>query len=88
MKDVFDEYGTRILGYVIALLGAVGALATTGAFAGLLDDSAIRWVGIVASVSTTVFGGATVVRGASNAAQIKVATALETAIKATPGEST
>lgn len=84
MKEIIDEYGTRILGYILSALGAIGILATTGSFNGLLEESTIRWVAIVASVATTVFGGATVVRGTNNAAQIKVASAMETAIKATP----
>lgn len=84
MKEIIDEYGTRILGYILAALGAIGTLATTGAFMGLLEDSTIRWLAIAASVATTVFGGATVVRGANNAAQIKVASAIDTALKSTP----
>lgn len=86
MKEMFEEYGTRLLGTIVSVLGAVGILATTGAFEGLLADTTVRWIAIVASVATTVFGGATVVRGASNAAQIKVASAMEAAIKATPAE--
>ena len=84
MKEIIDTYGTRILGYILATLGAIGTLATTGAFEGLLEVSTIRWLGIVATLSTTVFGMGTVARGSSNAAQIRVADAMETAINATP----
>lgn len=84
MKEIIDEYGTRILGYLLSAIGVIGTLTTTGAFMDLLDENTIRWMAIVASVMTAVFGGATVARGSSNAAQIKVASAMETAINATP----
>ena len=84
MKEIIDTYGTRILGYILATLGAIGTLATTGSFEGLLEPATIRWLGIIASLSTTVFGMGTVARGSSNAAEIRVADAMETAINATP----
>ena len=84
MKEILDTYGTRILGYILATLGAIGTLATTGAFEGLLEPATVRWLGIVATLSTTVFGMGTVARGSSNAAGIRVADAMETAINATP----
>ena len=88
MKEIIDEYGTRILGYILATLGAIGTLATTGAFEGLLEATTIRWLAIIASLSTTVFGMGTVARGSSNAAGIRVADAMQTAINTTPpGES-
>lgn len=86
MKEIIDEYGTRILGYLTVLAGGIQTLTTTGSFQGLLSDPAIRWTGIVTGLFTLVFGGATIVRGSSNAAQIKVASAIETAIRSTPGE--
>lgn len=87
MKELFDAYGTRILGYILAALGAVGTLATTGAFDGLLAETTVRWLAIIASLFTTVFGMGTVARGSATAAGNRVAEALETAINATPGES-
>lgn len=94
MKEIFDEYGTRILGYIVLTMGTIGTLATTGAFNGLLEEPTIRWVAIAAALVTTVFGGATVAKGSSNATQIKVAeakatvaSAMETALNTPPPAS-
>lgn len=85
MNGFWSENGTKILGGMTAGLGTLQTFITTGAFDQLLSKIAIGWMGIILGTLTAVLGGATMARGFNNSAQAKVATAMETAIKATPG---
>jgi hypothetical protein len=82
MKAFFDEHGTKIYGGVTAFLGALATLISTGAFTQLMTPVAIGWLNIFVSLATATVGGMTIARGFNNSTQAKVASALETAIKA------
>lgn len=87
MNSFYSEHGTKILGALTAVLGTLASLIAAGAFKELLTPTAIGWLNIFVSLSTAGVGGATMARGFNNSAQAKVASAMETAIKATPGQS-
>lgn len=82
--SLISEHGTKLYGSATAILGALSTLITTGAFNGLLSDSGVRWIGIVAALATAAIGGMTAARGFNNTTQERVAAAMETAIKAQP----
>lgn len=80
----FENHGTKILGAITSFLGTLASLIATGAFDKLLAETSIGWLNIVVALATAAVGGFTVARGFNNSTQIKVATAIETAIKAQP----
>lgn len=83
MKEWLDNNWTGVLGYLQTTNSTIMTLIAMGQFEGLLSKDGIRWLGIIG----ILLGGSTVVRGQSNAAKVKVATAMQDAINATPGES-
>jgi hypothetical protein len=88
MNNFFSEHGTKIYGAITSFLGALATLITTGAFDGLMTDAGVRWLGIVVSLFTALLGGMTVARGFTNTTAVRVAEAMETAIKAQPPSET
>lgn len=70
---------TKILG---AIQTTLMAMIAAGSFDGLLSGPSIRWIGIVG----TLVGAATTAVGFNNTTKERVAEAMETAIKATPGD--
>lgn len=86
MNSFWNENGTKILGALTAVLGTLASLIAAGAFKELLTPTAIGWLNIFVSLSTAGVGGATMARGFNNSAQVKIASAMETAIKAQPGQ--
>lgn len=84
MNSFWNENGTKILGALTAVLGTLASLIAAGAFKELLTPTAIGWLNIFVSLSTAGVGGATMARGFNNSAQVKIAAAMETAIKAQP----
>jgi hypothetical protein len=83
----WEDNGTKVLGYTTALFGTLGTLVTTGAFEGLLSPAGVRWLAIICAVAGAMLGGATVTRGHTNSTAEKVATVIDNALKATPGEA-
>lgn len=84
--DYFETHGQRIYGSLTAGLSTVSALLASGAFQGLVSDGWQRGLAITFAVVTAMLGSATVSRASSVAGQVKVATAMQTAIQATPGD--
>lgn len=80
----FDDHGTKIYGALTTFFGTVGGLVTTGAFNELLVKSQIGWLGITCTVATAVLGALTMQRGFNNTAQVRIAEAMQTAIRSTP----
>lgn len=83
----FSEHGTKLYGGATAFLGTLATLIQTGAFNELVTKATIGWMGIVTALGTAVLGGMTMARGFSNTTQERVAAAMETAIKSTPGST-
>jgi hypothetical protein len=83
----FSEHGTKLYGGATALLGTLGTLLQAHQFDKLLSETAIGWLGIFVALGTAVLGGMTMARGFNNTTAVRVASAMETAIKATPGET-
>lgn len=81
MKAWLDDNLTKVLGWFQTTNTTLITMIAVGMFDGLLDPKAIRWLGIFGML----LGGATVTRGQSNTAKIKVATAMQDAINAVPG---
>lgn len=84
----FAEHGTKILGAITSFLGTLASLVATGAFDKLLSETSIGWMNITVALATATVGGMTVARGFNTSAQIKIANAMETAIKAQPPKET
>jgi len=82
--DLVSNNWTKILGTVSTMLTTLMTLIASGAFEGLLEPNLIKWLGIAGML----VGSATVGVGFNNSARIKIATAMETAIKATPPQET
>lgn len=82
--NFWDRNGTKILGAVTTVLGALASLIASGAFKELLDPTAIGWLNIFVSLATAAVGGTTIARGFNISAQAKVASAIEVALKSTP----
>lgn len=82
--NFWNNNGTKILGYLTTALATVAGLISIGAFNGLLEETTVRWMAIAITVLTGGTGLATAQRGHINTAQVKIATAMETAIKAQP----
>lgn len=76
MKFIADNI-TKILG---SIQTALMAMIAAGAFEGLMDSSAIRWLGILG----TLVGAATTAVGFNNSTKARVAEAMETAIMTQP----
>lgn len=79
-----EDHGTKILGGITSLLGALASLIAMDAFDKLLSETAIGWLNIIVALATATVGGLTLGRGFNNSAQVKIATAMETAIKSQP----
>lgn len=75
-----NENWTKILGTLSTMLTTLMTLIASGAFEGLLEPSAIKWLGIAGML----IGSATVGVGFNNSTKERVASAMETAIKAQP----
>lgn len=74
---------TKILGTIATLNATVMTMIASGTFDGLMDPQSIRWLGIIGML----LGAATTGVGFNNSAKIRLAEAMETAIKAKPGET-
>jgi hypothetical protein len=81
-----EEHGTKLYGAATALLGTLATLISTGAFEKLMTVVAIGWLNIFVSLATAAVGGMTIARGFNNSTAVKIAGAMETAIKAQPGQ--
>lgn len=88
MKDWLLQNLTKVFGSIVAVLGTLQTLVSTGGFEGLLEPSGIRWMNIWIALLTTLFGGATVARGFNNSTKEKVAAAMQDAINAPPPKQT
>lgn len=73
---------TKISGTVSTLLATLMTLIASGAFEGLLDPSVIKWLGIAGMLVGSITTGV----GFNNSSKEKVASAMETAINARPGQ--
>jgi uncharacterized protein YwbE len=73
---------TKILGVITTISGTVMTLITTGAFEGLMSANSIRWM----SILMTLLGAAITGVGFNNSTKVRVAEAMQTAIRATPGQ--
>lgn len=73
---------TKILGSIMTLISTLMTMIASGTFDGLLEPSAIRWLGIFGMLISAAITGV----GFNNSAKIRVAQAMETAIKSTPPE--
>lgn len=74
---------TKILGVASTVLSTLMTMIANGMFEGLLEPSAIRWIGIIGML----VGTAVTAVGFNNSSKEKLASAMEAAIKATPGET-
>lgn len=81
--QLVSENWTKILGTLSTMLTTLMTLIAAGAFDGLLDPSAIKWLGIFGML----VGSATVGVGFNNSTKVRVAEAMQTAINATPQET-
>lgn len=79
--DLLNNNWTKILGTVSTLLSTIMALAANGSFDGLLSPPAIKWM----SIFGILVGAAITGVGFNNSSKERVAVAMETAIKASPG---
>lgn len=86
MTTFFQEHGTKILGAITSFLGTLASLIATGAFDKLLTETSIGWLNITVALATATVGGVTVARGFNTSAQVKIAEAMQTAIKAQPSQ--
>lgn len=86
--NFWNEHGTKILGWLTTVLASLASLISIGAFNDLLEPGTVKWMAIIVSLLTGGSGAATINRGSVNTAQIKVATAIDNALKATPSQET
>lgn len=86
MNNLLAEHGTKLYGGLTAFFGTLQSLINTGAFKDLMTPAGIGWLSIGASLATAVLGAMTMARGFNNTTAIRVASAMETAIKATPAK--
>lgn len=84
MNAFWNENGTKILGALTAGVGAIQGYLASGAFEKLLSAVTIGWMGIILGTLTAVLGGATMARGFSNSAQVKVAEKFSEALNTPP----
>lgn len=82
--NFWDNHGTKILGSMTAVLGTLASLIATDSFDKLLTETSIGWLSIFVSLATAATGGATMARGFNNSGQVRIATAMEAAARATP----
>ena len=93
LVEIWAEHRTKILGYSIATAGFISTTIASGTFVDLMQPSTIKWMGIACGFVITVFGGGTVAVGSNNTANLRVAearatvaSAMQDAINATPGD--
>ena len=77
----FTDNLTKILGTLTTMLSTLVTLSASGALDGLMSATSIRWLGVIGML----VGSATVGRGFNNTGKEKIASAMQTAIKAMPG---
>ncbi len=85
-ESFFSKHGTKMYGAATSFFGTLGALIAAGAFKDLLEPVTIGWLNIITALVTAVLGGMTMARGFNNSTAEKVANAMQTAIRATPGD--
>ncbi len=84
--DWLSENLTKVLGWSTTFFGTLSTMVQAGTFNEVLERPTIVWIGILSSMATAMLGGATVGRGFNNSSKERIALAMVTAIKATPGE--
>lgn len=78
--DWLNDNATKILGTVATVLSTLTALAASGALDGLISINAIKWISVIGILVSAAITGV----GVRNTTAERVASAMETAIKATP----
>ena len=73
--DWVGDNRTKLLGSITTLLSTLTGMIASGMFEGLMEPTAIRWVGIIATLVGVVVGGGTVAVGFSNTTQERIAQA-------------
>ncbi len=84
--DWLSENLTKVLGWSTTFFGTLGTMIQAGAFNEVLSRPTVIWMGILSAMATAMLGGATTARGFNNTSKERIAQAMVTAIKATPGE--
>lgn len=72
---VWSENRTKILGAVVSAVGYISAGLAAGMFMGLLQPTAIQWVGIACGLALAILGHWTSAVGFSNTTKERVAAA-------------
>lgn len=81
MKFIADNI-QKILGSFVTVQGLILSMIASGTFEGLMSQTAIRWMGVI----LTIAGAAVTGSGFVTTAKVKLASAMETAINARPGD--
>lgn len=81
--DIILSNLQKILGVASAMVGAAVSFAAAGGASELFNDAAIQLLGL----TNVVLGAATAASGFNTSAQVKIAEAMQSAIKATPGDT-
>lgn len=73
---------TKILGSISTVITTMMTMIASGTFEGLMDPKSIKWLGIIGMLVSS----AITARGFNNSGKEKIATAMQDAINAIPGE--